>query len=493
MVDFEQKGDVLRLSYVDENGQIRISQNDIPKSEQFIWVYCDDNDPQRSKDFLSFDGKAIKKKHRLYLNNFRVYEVLGKISESAKKKLYSYHQPKKFFMDIEVAVGDDFPHANEAEMPVLTYALVDEKNTVYVFGIKEKLGKERLQLLQDRINDYFSVLNEKFVVKYKFYETEALMLMDFFYKLAPKMPFISGWNFVKFDWQYLTVRAKKFNIKHEKCSPTETVSSVYIRDKFDQTKVDIVEVPNHKIIVDYLQVYEKWDTSVQIKESGQLDWVAEEILGVKKLHYDGTLMELYERDYDRYLWYNAVDTILVMLIDRKLQTFNTAIKLSNKGEVPLKDAFSPSIIIASLEGKEHYRRGRILIEDRERNKRNEEGGSYTGGYVKEPEVGSHEGVAGWDFRSMFPSIILQYNTGSDSLIGIMNEGTRTFTNFQGEIIEINPKEHIFMASGAVYTKKFSSVMRTVVKELFDDRISVNTMANEIDIEISRLKNLLKPA
>ena len=45
-----------------------------------------------------------------------------------------------------------------------------------------------------------------------------------------------------------------------------------------------------------------------------LDTAGEAVVGIKKIKYDGTLQDLYERDYTKYVYYNAIDTILVQLI-----------------------------------------------------------------------------------------------------------------------------------------------------------------------------------
>ena len=74
-------------------------------------------------------------------------------------------------------------------------------------------------------------------------------------------------------------------------------------------------IPQHKLIVDYKAIYEKWDRTVDVKENGTLDFVSEAALGIKKIKYPGTLQDLFNKDFPQYVFYNAIDGILVELLD----------------------------------------------------------------------------------------------------------------------------------------------------------------------------------
>ena len=91
-----------------------------------------------------------------------------------------------------------------------------------------------------------------------------------------------GWNFLGFDWKYIYNRCKKIGINPAMASPTKKVQG---NDN----------IPVHVGIIDYLDVYRRWDRTVQIKENNTLDFVGGAVLGVSKLKYEGTLQELYEK------------------------------------------------------------------------------------------------------------------------------------------------------------------------------------------------------
>ena len=69
-------------------------------------------------------------------------------------------------------------------------------------------------------------------------------------------------------------------------------------------------LPQHKLIVDYMTIYMKWDKTVEVKENNQLDFVAESTLEINKVKYSGSFQDLYNKDYDRHVFYNAIDSVL---------------------------------------------------------------------------------------------------------------------------------------------------------------------------------------
>ena len=50
--------------------------------------------------------------------------------------------------------------------------------------------------------------------------------------------------------------------------------------------------------------------------------VASQTLGAHKIEYEGDLQTLYETDYQKYVFYNAIDSILVQLIAKRFKIMN---------------------------------------------------------------------------------------------------------------------------------------------------------------------------
>lgn len=492
MINVEQSYNDLKISYYNTTGGITIETVPIPKSEMFVWKQCETSEDLKYavKGIVSQEGKPVRKVGKKYLDKFRKIEFLMSLPEETKKRIFAYNVPKKWYVDIETEIIGGL-NVNEAtENPkgkILSIAFCNEQGDVYIVGT-QKLGNTQKERISDRINDYFKSLGRTYKVHFKFYETEAMMMADLMYNYFPKMALITGWNFLKFDWKYMYNRCGQLNVDANKVSPTGNTFKMSIRDKWNKKMRYLVDLPMHRGIVDYMAIFEKWDTSVKLKSSMSLDAIAHEVLGLQKVPYSGSLTDLYKNDYEGFLFYNAVDTILVAEIDRKCQTFNTMLMLASEGKVALHDSAFASDILTSLFSEEYYKRGVVFVkEDVEYD--NE---SYSGGYVEEPGKGLKQGVVVFDYESLFPSIMLMLNTGIETLVGHTHDEGKTYVGIKDkQVHKFNPEIHTWGASGVVYDKTKDSVMRSVVSNLFNQRIEAKTASAEIESEIVELKRMLK--
>jgi DNA polymerase elongation subunit (family B) len=300
------------------------------------------------------------------------------------------------------------------------------------------------------------------------------MMSDFMYHEVPKMPWISGWNFLKFDWAYINRRCKNIGVDYTKASPTGTMEKMSFKDKYDKSKRWYVELPKHRAIVDYQMVYEKWDTVVKFKENASLDAVAKEVLGYEKVKYPGSLSEFYESDYEGFIFYNMVDTILVSLIDKKIATFNTMFAIANGAGIQLNDAQFTSVGVEAKLQKEFTTKGIVLV-PRAKGTGSDEEESYSGGYVYEPEIGIHEKAFIVDYASMFPSILMAFNIGTDSLVGLYDQEIGKIKNYKGQWIEFDPIIHIKSTYGTVFDKTSDSSLRSFIANTINERLEAKPL------------------
>jgi hypothetical protein len=246
------------------------------------------------------------------------------LPEKEKEELFEYNLPKIYFIDIETEIVDGFPEAADikdlegnvtkegAATQVLSISIVYD-NKIILLGLKDMPEDMQDRILKNT-NKYFEKFGTEYKFKYVKYEDEFDMLYAFFHKMIPKMPVLTGWNFLQYDWLYLVNRSRKLskwmNGKEYKINPAES-SPVKKINKMWGTEY---EVPAHRMIFDYMQLYEISDTSIKVKESSSLDFVSSKLVGVDKIKYNGSLQDLYEQDYQKYVYYNVVDTCLVYLI-----------------------------------------------------------------------------------------------------------------------------------------------------------------------------------
>jgi len=488
ILDFEYKHNKILISEIDENGDIKI--NYYPWASPKKFVPCSDDDPDKHPKYTTWDKKPVKLQYTSRPNRFAIYEYLDRLDEKEKERLFSYQTPKIFFVDIETEILDTgFVEPKNATSKVLTIAIVrDDK--VWVLGIK-RLNKAACNNIKNRIEKHFEKYDIKIDFKYMTFHNrenpEKEMLRYFFEELVPKMPVISGWNFLDYDWTFLINRCRRIGLKPEISSYTKKLEKIFNTE---------YEVPAHRLIIDYMEIYKKWDTSVKVKESNSLNWVGSKILELDhgaKVQYSGSLQDLYNDDFETYVFYNAVDTVLVQKIHEKMRYIDIAFSISSLAKIRLCD-FAYKNLNATLVTTEGFLRENF------RNKKNivlckdyEEGDvdSIPGGWVKDPNRGMNEWVATFDFASLYPTTQRQHNIAPETFKGFKIENNPKFSNFDGVINEIKDND-IICVNDSVFSKE-ESITVNFLKDVYGERKKYKSMMKdklkEIDIVDKDIKKL----
>jgi DNA polymerase elongation subunit (family B) len=228
-----------------------------------------------------------------------------------------------------------------------------------------------------------------------------------------------------------------------------------------------------------MQLYDKYDRSVKVKESNALDYVAGQVLNVNKIKFTGSLQDLYRDDFTKYIYYNVVDSVLVYYIDQQLKSMEVLLTLANITKMPLYKAASPVAVTESLIARKLSEEGkRIGSEPKEDGEKN---GQYAGAFVKEPITGYYEGVSAFDFASLYPSIMRQFNISPDSFIEKIDSS---------EIKERrNDKEVIVCENGVVY-KQETSMLKKILADLYDQRKAYKNTSYEYFTKADKLRKRL---
>jgi DNA polymerase elongation subunit (family B) len=470
MINFEQRKNKLIISNFNQKGMVELHEFIIPKDQLFEWEYYSD---KKREDYVkSWDKKPVQKNTSAKkLNRFRIIEWIESFSEEDKSKIFDFHQPKKFFCDIEVEIQDGFPEAHLALTPVVTIALSDEDNLITVLGLKE-LSETNINSIDQRLKDYFKDYTPDVKFKYVHFNSEYDMLYTFFVKFLPKIPFLTGWYFLDFDWKYLLTRAKKLDIPVYKSSLTNKLTGMH-------------ETPMHKVIVDYKEIYEKWDKT--LKENLTLDWTAKNRLGLSKVKYAGSLKELYHNDFNLFVFYNAVDTHLVNLLDKKTSVADIFFKLGTLTKSEYQKAFSPVHMTENVLCRGLLEKNLVMIPIESKNNKDKK---YKGAHVHKPKVGLYEYVAAFDFASLYPSVMRQFNISPESYLGQVGEEiSESIFEYKKEKIE-NIEDKIVCANGAIFDTK-DSVLRNALDYFYDKRKEAKYQSYEVEKEIEILKKHLE--
>ena len=444
LLDITQEDRTLYVSYYNLNGDTRFKTYDVPPHEMFNWEVCDPRDKNKSDVITNWDGRPVKRKRSKFLNKFRMIEfVHNNIGPSDKELIFGYNFPKIYYVDIEVEVTDSFPEPSKAENKITTICIVTPTKQCIVLATKD-LDKPTQSKIQKQIDEHFKDIEHEFSFHFKCFESEYDMLYTFLKTFVSKFPMMTGWNFVKFDWQYIVNRAKKIGIDPSISSP---IGRTFGRDEF----------PCHVGVMDYLDLYQKWDRTVDVKEDYKLDTVGDAVVGIKKVKYEGTIQDMYEKEYPKYVFYNAIDTALVYLIHEKIRTMEIALTIAHMSKISIFKAASPVAITEALLCRKLLEHNKVMAKDLNGGNRKSE--QFQGAFVKEPKTGMHNAVACFDFASLYPSIMRQMNVSPESFIKKVKPEMRTEEKGDNKIVAV---------TGAVYDKE-DSILKEILTDLYSQR------------------------
>lgn len=468
LVDYQYLNNSKRLvvSYVDNTGDIKLKYFEWEQPTKY--VICSDTDSDRHPTFKSWDGKSVKLEQVNNPDRYSIYEFLDSLPKKEKDEIFEFNLPKIFFVDIETEIVDGFPDAETAPTQVLSISIVYE-DKIILLGLKD-MPEDMQQRIKDNTNKYFKKFGSDYKFKYIKYEDEFEMMYNFFYKMIPKMPLITGWNFVNYDWQYLVNRAKKlkkvvngkeYNIDPAVSSLTKRMNKVWSTE---------YELPLHRMIFDYMQLYEICDTSIKVKESSSLDFVSNKLVGVEKIKYTGSLQKLYEDDFETFMYYNAVDSVLVQKIHESRNYISIIYAISSLAQIKITDVISQmNNALGSLAITEGVLRNRFREQENivlfKGEKNTGENVGIAGGWVKDPAVGMNQWCVIYDFSSLYPTVQRQFFIAPENFVGVRDPKRPDFCDNGSKIDKEN---HVICVNGVVFRKKNSPTIR-MLEDVFSDR------------------------
>jgi DNA polymerase elongation subunit (family B) len=468
LVDCQYLSNTKRLiiSYVNKTGDIKLKYYDWDNPTKY--VVCEPDDKDRDLNYRSCDGKPVKKIPVSQPDRYSVYDFLDALPEKEKEEIFEFNLPKIYFVDIETEIIDGFPDAETAPTRVLSISIVyDDK--IILLGLKD-MPEDMQKRIKDNTNKYFEKFGTEYKFKYIKYDDEFDMMYNFFYKMIPKMPLITGWNFVNYDWVYLVNRARKLKktVNGKEYTIDPAVSS--LTKRLNKVWMSNQEIPAHRMIFDYMQLYEICDTSIKVKESSSLDFVSSKLVGVEKIKYNGSLQKLYEDDFETFMYYNAVDSVLVQKIHESRNYISIIYAISSLARIKIVDVISSvNNALGSLAITEGMLRNRFREQEKivlfRGDKNNNDNAGIVGGWVKDPIQGLNQWVVCYDFASLYPTTQRQFFIAPETFVGVKDPNRPDYCD---NGVKIDPQKHVVCVNGVVFEKRNSPTLK-MLEEVYADR------------------------
>ena len=366
-------------------------------------------------------------------------------------------------VDIEVASDEGFPEPKEAKYPVISIAIRKNDGNYWVWGL----------------NDYTPTREDVLFIKC---DNEVELIQKFvahFQDYAPDI--ITGWNTRFFDIPYIVNRCYRIfgdETTIKRLSPWGMVRERIQRINGRENQEYVIGGIEH---LDYIEIFKKFTlNTLGRQESYRLDHIAHVVLNERKLSYEehGNLHTLYKEDYQKFIDYNVKDVELVHKLDEKLDLISLVLTMAYRGGVNYTDTLGTTAIWDSI----IYRllnKMKIVIPPKTEKPKT----PYPGGYVKEPQVGSHDWVTSFDLNSLYPNIIVQYNMSPETLVDGIVDNVSVEGFLDGTIV--NTSKYSLAPTGNQFSHERKGVIPTIIEQYYADRRIIKNKMLELEQEYQK--------
>jgi DNA polymerase elongation subunit (family B) len=242
------------------------------------------------------------------------------------------------------------------------------------------------------------------------YDKEGDMLQAFL-DVIEDADIISGWNSEGYDIPYTVNRVSRVLSKDDTrrfCLWGQLPKRREF-EKFGKTAETFDTVG--RVHMDYLELYRKY--TYEERHTYRLDAIGEMEVGENKTPYEGTLDQLYNNDFRKFIEYNRQDVALLDKIDKKLRFIDLANEIAHDNTVLLQTTMGAVAVTEQAIINESHNRGMQVP-----NRRDHEGNTAAAGaYVAFPKKGVHEWIGSMDLNSLYPSIIRAMNMAPETIVG----------------------------------------------------------------------------
>jgi DNA polymerase elongation subunit (family B) len=356
-------------------------------------------------------------------------------------------------LDIETESNDGFPEPEEARHEILTIC-IKSRQGLHLWGLKD-----------------YDVSKAESPVTYHHFRDERSLLLNFieWFSDEDNVPdVLTGWNTRFFDLPYMVNRIVRVlgDEYAKKLSPWNMVNieSVTVMGQ-KRLDVNLMGLP----CLDYLELFKKFALNTYgQQESYKLDYIAELVLGDKKLDYAeyGSLHELYDQNFQLFCDYNIKDVDIVDRFEEKLGMLSLVFTLAYKGGVNYYDTLGTTTIWDTIIFRYLALRNVVIPPARKNFSL-----SFEGGYVKDVSVGMHNWVLSFDLNSLYPSIIVQYNMSPETIVPHQKIKDISVADILATETVTVPNENLAVtANGSVYRKDIKGIVPELIEGLYDERV-----------------------
>jgi DNA polymerase elongation subunit (family B) len=242
------------------------------------------------------------------------------------------------------------------------------------------------------------------------YKDEGDMLQAFL-DVIEDADILSGWNSEGYDIPYTVNRVSRVLSKDDtrRFCLWRQLPKRREFEKFGKTAETFDTIG--RVHMDYLELYRKY--TYEERHTYRLDAIGEMEVGENKTVYEGTLDQLYNNDFRKFIEYNRQDVALLDKLDKKLRFIDLANEIAHDNTVLLQTTMGAVAVTEQAIINETHNRGMVAP-----NRKEHEGGTAAAGaYVAYPKKGVHKWIGSMDLNSLYPSVIRAMNMAPETIVG----------------------------------------------------------------------------
>lgn len=320
------------------------------------------------------------------------------------------------FVDIEVDYNSKFGFSSPDNpyAPINAITIYQSWTREYLtYAVPPKGWKGTEASLQAEINKLWEEHKLAFKPNVTICKTERDLLL---YMLGDieDADIISGWNSEFFDNPYIIKRVERVLGKKAlaaMCFPGAPAPKEKVVKRFGTDTITYTLYGRTHL--DYLDLFKKFTFEGRVSYS--LANIAAEELDVPKLNYDGTLEQLYNRDFAHFITYNARDVEVLVKLDVKFKLMQLVNQMAHENTVPFMAILGTvRYVETGITNRAHYEHKKIVLDKRIGTTKNKK---VEGAVVMTPFAGLHRWLASVDITSLYPSVIRALNMSIETFVG----------------------------------------------------------------------------
>lgn len=360
--------------------------------------------------------------------------------------------------DIEIDISEDKNIENANKRVNSIVIKTSKRKTYFVLGLR----------------DYDATVNELGLdpdcIHYIQCNSEEQLLKRFIQIWEHENPdVVTGWNVEFFDVRYIVDRIRKVLGESfaNRLSPWGRINARTVNNAYgkEETLYEIVGVS----VIDYMNIFKKFGYKYGTQDSYKLDHVAHVVLGTRKLSYEeyGDLTTLYEKNHQKYIDYNILDTKLIHDMEEETGLIALTLSVAYKGGVNYTDALGTTGIWEATLYRKLCEKKLMPPVARE----NGRDADLLGGHVKDPRVGMSHWVCSFDLNSLYPHLMLQYNMSPETFLPDMGADISQEMVLEKKF-RLTSDEYTVCPNGACFTKKQLGVIPEIIEGYYAERSNV---------------------